>query len=268
MLGGSKRHGAGVLVMFAVLALVVGACSGSSGSATPGSATPGATDAQTGGPADTGGPAATGDQGGTSLSGAAANLSGVTSYKFTMTLAGGSFASLLAMFGDSGSDNAPFTVSGTVVTSPEAGADVKLAGRHVIEIGGADYLDMGDGTYTKTTATGLVSGLSPQTLYASVIDSSADSGYSLVGTGDKNGVQADHYQASSAYLVEYGSILGVANATWTGDVWIARTGGYPVSIAILAKAADKSVAYEMSFDLTSINDPANKVAAPENVAGA
>jgi hypothetical protein len=265
MLGGSKRHGAGVLVLFAVFALATGACSSSSGTATPG-----ATGAPTGGPADTGGPAATSDQGGTSVSGAAANLAGVTSYKFRMTLAGGSFGSLLSMFGDAGSDNAPFAVSGTVVNSPEAGADMKLAGFHVIEIGGFDYLDMGDGSYTKTTVTGagLVSGFSPQTLYASALGSSADDGYSLVGTETKNSVEADHYQASSAYLSEYASILGVANATWTGDVWIARTGGYPVSIAILGKAADSSIAYEMSFDLTGVNDPANKVAVPENVAGA
>jgi hypothetical protein len=264
MLGSSRRQGAGVLVLFAVLALVTGACSSSSG--TP---SPGPTGAQTGGPADTGGPAATAAQGGTSVSDAATNLAGVTSYKFKMTLAGGSFGSLLAMFGDSGTD-APFTVSGTIVTSPDAGADVTIGSRHVIEIGGFDYLDMGDGSYTRTTiiGSGLVSGVSPQSLYAGAIGASAADGYSVVATETKNGVEADHYQASSPYLAEYASILGVANATWSGDVWIAKTGGYPVGIAIVAKAANGSVVYELSFDLAHIDDPANKVAVPENVAGA
>jgi hypothetical protein len=265
MLAGSKRHGRGVLVLIAVLALVVAACGSSSASTNPGAST-----GQTSGPADTSGPTATADQGGTSLSGAAANLADLTSYKFTMTLAGGSFGTLLAAFGDSGAEDVPFTISGTIVTTPDTAADVKLATRHIIEIGGYDYLEQDDGSYVQTqiAGSGLVSGFNPQALYLGAIDASADTGYSLVGTETKNAVVADHYQASTAYLAQYGSILGVANATWAADAWIARDGGYPVSIAIVAKAADGTIAYEMSFDLTNVNDDANKVAAPTNIAGA
>jgi hypothetical protein len=265
MLSGSKRHGGGVLVLIAVVALAASACGSSL--ATP---TAGATTAQTSGPADTSGPTATGDQGGTSMSGAAANLADVTSYKFTMTLAGSPFDALLTAFGDTGGDNVPFTISGTIVNSPEAGTDAKSAARHIIEIGGFDYMEQDDGSYVQTqiSGSGLISSFTPQALYSGSIDASADNGFSVVGTETKNGVQADHYQASTAYLAQFGSILGIANATWSADAWIATDGGYPVSIAIVAKAADKSVVYQMSFDLTNVNDAANKVVAPTNIAGA
>jgi hypothetical protein len=265
MVAGSKRHGGGVLVLIAVLALVAGACGSSTASTNPSPS-----NGQTSGPTDTGGPAASADQGGTSLSGAAANLADVASYKFKMTLAGSSFDALLTAFGDTSADNVPFSISGTIVNSPEAATDAKSTIRHIIEIGGYDYMEQDDGSYVQTqiSGAGLISGFTPQALYSGAIDASADTGYSLVGTETKNTVQADHYQASSAYLAQYGSILGVANATWSADAWIAKDGGYPVSIAIVAKAADGTVAYEMSFDLTNVNDAANKVAAPTNIAGA
>ena len=60
----------------------------------------------------------------------------------------------------------------------------------------------------------------------------------------------------------------VKGATWSADIWIAKDGGYPVSIAIVATAKDGTIPYETTFDLTNINDAANKVTAPENVMGA
>jgi hypothetical protein len=94
------------------------------------------------------------------------------------------------------------------------------------------------------------------------------SGFDLVGTETKNGVSADHYQASGPALAELGSITGVAATTWAADVWIAADGGYPVSMAVVATASDNSLVYEVKFDLTNVNDPANKVTAPANVTGA
>jgi hypothetical protein len=93
------------------------------------------------------------------------------------------------------------------------------------------------------------------------------SGYNKVGSESKNGVDTDHYQASQSTLTGLSSVAGVANATWTGDVWIAKNGGYPVSMAIMAKASDNSVAYEIMFDITNINDSSLKVTAPTNVMG-
>ncbi len=146
-----------------------------------------------------------------------------------------------------------------------------MAGFHIIEIGGFDYLDMtGTGAFLKTEASGtsMADSFSPATMFSSAIDTSTAGGYTKVGSENKNGVQADHYQASAADLAEYGSMLGVTGATWTADVWVAQDGGYPVSMSILAKATDNSVAYEIQFDITNVNDPANKVTAPTNVTGA
>jgi hypothetical protein len=63
-----------------------------------------------------------------------------------------------------------------------------------------------------------------------------------------------------------GSSLGVtANAAWTGDIWIAKTGGYPVSSAIFAKTSDGTVAFQMTYDMTNINDTSLKVTVPTNI---
>jgi hypothetical protein len=208
---------------------------------------------------------------GADLSGAASAFSSISSYKFSMTLAGGDFGSLLsALNPGSSSGNAPFTMSGTVTLTPEKAADIDMAGFHMIEIGGYDYLDMGgSGSFLKTEATGssLADAFSPATMFSSAIDTSPSSGWTKVGTETKNGMSADHYQATTAALAEYGSTLGVTGATWSADVWIATDGGYPVSMDILAIASDNSVAYEIKFDIANVNDPANKVTAPTNVTG-
>ena len=189
-----------------------------------------------------------------------------------MTLAGGEFGSMLSALGQSGaSDNAPFTMSGTIEVTPDKAADITMAGFHIIEIGGFDYLDMsGTGAFLKTAATGtsMADSFSPSTMFTSFVGASSDSGFTKVGTETKNGVQADHYQASAAALAEFGSASGVDAATWSADIWIAQNGGYPVSMSILGKAADNSVAYEIQFDITNVNDPANKITAPTNVTGA
>ena len=143
----------------------------------------------------------------------------------------------------------------------------------LVEMASVDeaYLDMtGTGAFLKTEASGtsMADSFSPATMFSSAIDTSTAGGYTKVGSENKNGVQADHYQASAADLAEYGSMLGVTGATWTADVWVAQDGGYPVSMSILAKATDNSVAYEIQFDITNVNDPANKVTAPTNVTGA
>jgi len=70
----------------------------------------------------------------------------------------------------------------------------------------------------------------------------------------KNGVTADHYQASQAALAELGSAADVTAATWSADILDRTNGGYPVSMAIIGTAADKSTAYEILFDITNVND--------------
>jgi len=265
------RQGRSLFLLLAILAIALSACSSS---ATP--AAPAGTNANGGSTpaANNGGstPAATSGNttsGGSGLSGAAGAFSNISSYKFSMTLAGGTFGSMLSMLGgSSASGNAPFTMSGTVTLTPEKAADINMAGFHIIEVGGYDYLDLGgSGSFLKNavSGTGMADSLSPAAMFSNAIDPSVISGYNKVGSETKNGVACDHYQASAAALADYGSLLDVAGATWTADVWVAQDGGYPVSMDMLATASDNSVAYEMKFDITNVNDPANKVTAPTNV---
>jgi hypothetical protein len=266
------KQGRSLFLLLAVLAIVLSACSSSAITAAPagtgnnGGSTPAANNG--GSPAATSGSTTSGGSG---LSGAASAFSSITSYKFSMTLAGGDFASTLSMLGgSSASGNAPFTMSGTVTLTPDKAADINMAGFHIIEVGGYDYLDLGgSGSFLKTavSGTGMADSLSPAAMFSNAIDPSVISGYNKVGSETKNGVACDHYQASAAALADYGSLLDVAGATWTADVWIAQDGGYPVSMDMLATASDNSVAYEMKFDITNVNDPANKVTAPTNVTG-
>jgi hypothetical protein len=259
-----EKQGRGLLLMIAALALGAAACSGSSGTASPGASGNGATDT----------PAATGqasNDGGSGLTGAAASLSNATSYRFKMTLSGGNYGQTLSLLGAAGATgDGPFAFSGTFVNKPAKAADVQMTGLHLIEIDGYEYMDMGTGGFGKTQVTdkGWADSVSPVTMFSSSIVTSVVDSYLKVGSENKNGVDVDHYQANSAAFAEPASILGVTNATWSGDIWIARDGGYPISVAIVAKASDGSVAFEMSFDLNNVNDPANSVTAPTNVIGA
>ncbi len=261
----------GVLLLAAVVAGAYMVTSGSSKTPTPGSSGMATLSGSVAPNGPTGQPGASSQAGnGGGLSGAASAFSDIKSFKFSMTLAGGSFGSMLSALGGTGSDNAPFTMTGTITLAPEKASDINMAGFHIIEIGGYDYLDMsGSGSFFKSAASGssMADSFSPQTMFSSALDTSSASGWSKVGTETKNGVSADHYQASTSVLAEYGSSLGVTDATWSADVWIAKDGGYPVSMAIMATASDKSVAYEIQFDLSNVNDPANKITAPTNVTG-
>jgi hypothetical protein len=248
--------------MIAAVTFAAAACSSSSGTASPAAS---ATGVPTG-------PAATSQPGnsdnGPALGGAAANLANLTSYKFKMTVAGGDFGQTLSLLGVDTTSTTPVNVTGTIVTNP-AKADIKVASIHIIEIDGYDYRDAGLGfDQTQMTDKGWADAVSPGTMFNSAISASASANFQKTDSGTRNGINADHYQASSGAFDEQAAILGISGATWSGDVWIAADGGYPVSAAVVAKAADGSVAYEMTFDLSNVNDSANSVVAPTNVVGA
>jgi hypothetical protein len=215
--------------------------------------------------------AGTAGSGSDSLGDASGAFQNISSFQFKMTLAGGTYGDMLSMFGGSGeTGSVPFTMSGTIVLKPQKAADINMGTFHIIEVDGYDYVDMGLGSYVKQAVTGSTSmadSFSPETMFSSMLDASSTSDYKSVGTGDRNGVQAVHYQATSAALKGLGSSLGVSGATWSSDVWIAVDGGYPVSFSVIGTAADKSVAYQVSFDITNVNDSGNKITAPTNVMG-
>jgi hypothetical protein len=265
----SKRS-RGLLALLAVMAITASACSSSSITVAP------AGSVGSSGSTGVTNSAVPTDQGGTNaavvLSRAVPGLSDLTSYKFSMTLAGDPATSVLTMLDETSSTgSAPVTYGGTIIVKPENAADLEVGGLHLIELGGYDYMDMGNtGAFLRTTvqSPSLVDALSPAQMFSPMISDSTASGYNRVGSETKNGIAADHYQASATALAEYGSIAGISNVTWTADIWVATDGGYAVGIAIVAKAADNSVAYEIVFDISKVNDPGNKVTAPTNIMGA
>jgi hypothetical protein len=268
-----KGRGRGLILLMAVLSIALSGCGG--GSSSTSSSTPndgsGATDnGTTGGGAGS----STGVTDGGVLNGAATALGKINSYQFQMTLAGGSFSSTLgALGGATATGSTAMDVKGTIILKPAQAADVTVMGMHIIEIGGYSYMDLGTGQFmkTKSTGTSLADSFSPSTMFSGSMTSATDSGYDKVGSESKNGVQTDHYQASAATLAVIASGLssdvGGATVTWSSDVWIATPGGYPVSYSMVAKTSDGTVVYEVSFDLSHINDSSNSVTAPTNVMG-
>jgi hypothetical protein len=270
----------GVLFLFGAL-LAVSACGGSSAtspgttnvpltsnppsltaSATPIASNPAASGSATTGPSGT---AVTGSPDNTNgLDGAASAFADVANYKFSMTLAGGNFADIGKLGGASGG---AFTISGTVIATPAKAADIKIGSYHIVEVGGFDYIDLGVGGFIKAPVSGqgMADSFSPNTMFSSVIYTASASGYNKVGSETKNGVMTDHFQASASALSQYDSLA--AGATWTADVWLAQNGGYPVSMNVTGTAGDGSVAYQIIFDISNINDPANTVTVPTNVTG-
>jgi hypothetical protein len=228
------------------------------------------------------------------LSGAAAALAKLSSYKFNMTLAGLAADNALANLQLDQADS--YTLKGTIANQPDWAADITIDKFHLIEVGGFDYFDPdGNGTFTQVgpdqgaggsispdasapadvtpgpsgaAGPGLAQQFSPAQIYQTSVASSTSSGYSVAGTETKDGVQSIHCTAGSQALEQYGSTLGVTDATWASDIWLAANGGYPVSVALVAKLKDNSLAYEVLLDLSSVNDPANKVVAPTNIGGA
>jgi hypothetical protein len=283
----AMKSGRILLMLGTVASLAFAACSGTTATPTP-TPTPVATPT----PEVTATPVVTPAPIACDLAAAGTALGALDNYQFKMVLAGSAADAPLQNLPIDLADS--YTLTGTIVNKPAPGADIKIAKFHVIETGGYDYFDAdGNGTYTQvgpdqggsgdagdtsiptdTTTTApdaglsLTSQFSPFGVYQTTVASSASSGYSVVGTETKNDVEAVHCTASPTSLEAYGSTLGVTDATWTSDVWIATSGGYPVSVALIARLQDKSLAYEVLIDLSKVNDPANTVAAPTNIGGA
>jgi hypothetical protein len=255
MIQALTRQGRVPLVLLMVLAIAVAACGGNKGTTAPGSsATAGSSAEATEQPSSGGG--------GADLSGAGSKFSNINSYKFSMTILSSDLTSSLSAL-TGGSANAAIVFSGTVIAKPEKAADISIGTLRIIEVGGQQYMDLGSGTFISTPVTGtsMADSFSPAEMFSSVVDASTARDFDKVGTENKNGVSADHYTANAAALAEFGKMTDVTADNWTADLWIATDGGYPVSMAIVGKNAG-TVVYEILFDITNVNDPANKVTAP------
>jgi len=262
MFGVAQRRGRGLMILTAVAAMALSACGGGSPTPVP---TPTDTAPTASLPAAASSPTA---NGGPVLAGAADALAGLTSYKFHMTQAGTDSVNTLAdLTGNASSSNGSVVFNGTVILKPTKAAEVTTTGLHVIFVDAFDYMDVGNaGSFAKIAAD--ASSISDPFTPAQIFSKIRVTGYTIVGSETKNSVSCDHYQAGASALAELGSVSTVKGATWTADIWIAKEGGYPVAVAIIATAKDGTVPYQTSFDLSSINDATNKVTAPQNVMGA
>jgi hypothetical protein len=272
----AQRHSRGLLILTVAAAVSLSACGGGSATPTPSRATATPTGPSPATTAQASAPAVA------DLGGALTALQGVKSFKFTMTETGGSLGDTLSMLPIPESGIPSFTMGGTVILQPAKAGDVTVKDTlHVISVGGFDYADIGlTGAFTKNDSTtpSLIDSISPIAVYSSTFGSSFDfaAGFTKKGSETKNGVETDFYQttdAGNAALAELGSVAGLGEATWTGQIWVAKDGGYPVSMTITASSlvtptSDAGVIYARSFDITKVNDAGNKVTAPTNVTGA
>ena len=209
------------------------------------------------------------------------SLRQATNYKFSMTLVGAAadpntpgadFAYALSQLAPSAScGGAPYTVKGTIANQqagPTANfesvfdADITCPGLHIIKVGSSMYVDQGGtGKFSERPLDDPyeLDFLSPAHLVESYVDPHLASHYTLVGSETKDGVSTDHYRSDQALDEE---VEGGQYDTWSADLWLAKAGGYPISMDVVAKESDGGKPYEISFDITNANDPANKVTAP------
>lgn len=128
--------------------------------------------------------------------------------------------------------------------------------------------DTADGKYTEVPsamATGMLAGLAafqPQKLFGTTFGA-LGSDYHLVGTEQKNGVNAQHFSGDASIGTFFASLAGVSG-TWTSDVWLAADGGYLVASTVAVQAATATSAGNFSIDvqITNVNDPGNALQPP------
>lgn len=247
-----RRGGYSRLGFIVAVAIAVGACSSSGAATNAPTATSGGGGTKT--------PAATATANGGSgsgsdvLTGAAANLSKIKSYKFAMTMKGGKLGQLAG----------GLPITGAVTTDPKA-AQMSFMGMEVIEVGGQTYVKMGGQWIAgDSSSSSMADSFAPDEMFGSSFSGSAADGYRLAGEETKNGVKALHFTADAKMLEDYGSLFGVeGNATWSADAWVAKDGGYPVSMAVKATGGDQ--AFELTIDITNINDSSIKIEKPSGV---
>lgn len=241
------------LALTGALAIMLAACGGSSASTAP-AASGAASAGSASQAAPSQAPAASTAAGpGDAISA----LSDLNSYKIKLVLASKGTTSGMGALGN-------VTVEGTVVLKPAKASDITAMGIHMVEVNGKQYVDMGSGLEESTdpNSTSMVDSLSPEKLLGGM--SSYLSQMASKGDEQKNGIATAHYQADAGLLSTAASSLasmGLVDAKWTWDVWIAKQGGYVVSY-ILAGTGNDGATFSISLDISDVNSPSNVVKAP------
>jgi hypothetical protein len=185
------------------------------------------------------------------LANAGAALAALTSYRFSVAITGGSNSAVM-----------PNPMTGTVINSPWA-IQIAYDDLDIIAVQGRSWLKNGsswDLAPSAAVPTEYAS-FGPDVLLAHDFTVSMAVYYAPMGEETVNGVAATHYQcANSRALNFFSGIYGVdGGATWVGDIWIARTGGYPVRFGVKASG---SGTFSLVLDITTANDAGNRINVP------
>lgn len=253
------------LVGLAALVLAIAACGGGASPAAPEASS--AAPAPTNVPATSDAPptvAPTDDAAaGPDIAGAAAALADLDSYHLAINMSmQGLEDSLFSMFGDG------LVMEGTVIFRPVKAADITMSMGPADEkleigyrlIGDQAWVSLGSGWIESPAedAQQSIDSLAPDKMLGSF---SGLTGLTPVGEEAKNGVETIHYTASGEELgAMIGSSLGLPDSEWTVDFWVAKDGGYAVSYSVVGEGSGGS--FEMTLDVTDINNPANAVEPP------
>jgi hypothetical protein len=229
------------------VAATVAACGGSSSPANPSGQASGA------GPSGSGG--------GSLTVGLSANLDKLTSYRFTESNAG--------MAGGAGATpvgSGSYEIAGTVVNRPLKSIWIGEAQGQFILIGSQAWASA-DGITWVASDPGdtILTDLLPGHDYALWFDAKA-SYFRAVGEESKNDIPCVHYKADQSLGSIYADATG-APAAFKAELWVARSGDFPVSgvYSFAAAAGASGGSWGFSFDITHPGDSTNVVAAPTNV---
>jgi hypothetical protein len=246
-MGTSKRTIRGLIALGLVVGLVAAAC-GSKSTASGVPAIPGVNAGGTG----------------SLSSGLSGNLATLDSYQFSWSF---SSASSTATSSETGS----FKTSGIVINKPTKAYKIDNLGMlQVVVIGDKGWMSYDNGSTwiaddTYTSGSSSLDSLLPDSLYGSNFDNNA-SEFTASGSENKNGIDCIHYSGNSN-LGALGAALGGVNASFKSDLWVAKSGNYPVSgfYGWTAASGGEAGSWGYQFDITNVNDSANKVEAPTNV---
>jgi hypothetical protein len=201
------------------------------------------------------------------LANALTQLNALTSYQFKLTVKGGSYATSVG----------PAGLVGTVVNKPTFAVQFTYADLEIIEIQGKNWTK--NGSSWDLSAYGTLpttyDSYGPAVQLAHYFDLAVAPYYTPAGDETVNGVPTTRYTATPQILSYMVGNWGVTTANGNsdslvraGDIWIAKTGGYPVRWKVTATGgvagagSGGSADFEYLMDITKANDAGNKIVVP------
>ncbi len=184
---------------------------------------------------------------------AVAAFSGLSSYRFDVTMHGGSYAAVLA----------PHGMQGTVANSPSFAVEFSYVDLEVIQTqdkiwqkNGARW-DLANADYPTGKTT--FDSFGPPVLFAHDLTPMA-AYYTAVGAETVNGVATTHYTCNPKALGFFSGVYGFkGDATVAADVWVANSGGYVAKFEIKASGTDT---FDLTVLISKANDPGNVIHVP------